>query len=398
MAQDRLIERLHLAARHQHQHARPDLDQRARTEIARVAAPHRPGQREAPVGQPVDDRLRRERHAVRLATELQRHRRPLARRVAGRSALGIVDEAQHRPARPLPHQLGQQPGRIPMPAPARIILRVGDHDRTARPGLTQRGRHRLSRRKDLRPELQLAPLQLGKEPIRRRLRRRRRLGIGGEGRSAAGKIGIGKAKGPGQFGRAGLRHDPRPRRHDGRHWLDQRALAGDRQQIVELPERPRKRAAQRDPAQQQTHRPRPGRRHVDMRIGQVGREHVRPLDHRRRQVRVRVEARRHRRDAHDRPDPAQQLALQVEEGLADRRAVQIEIDAVERPEIQRPRQPGADHGRDPLERRVRHWPRRVGEPPSERHQLMPLRLPHLDRPAQPAGRGRAWPESAPRPP
>jgi hypothetical protein len=86
-----------------------------------------------------------------------------------------------------------------------------------------------------------------------------------------------------------------------------------------------------------------GFRHVNVRIGPVRDQAVAMLDHRPRDVGMEIEA---RDDRHARTDQAayacQQLALTVIEMLGDHCSVQIEIDAVDRPEAGEPRQHLAD--------------------------------------------------------
>jgi hypothetical protein len=79
-----------------------------------------------------------------------------------------------------------------------------------------------------------------------------------------------------------------------------------------------------------------GDRHVDMRIGAVADHRAGVPHHLRRHVGVEVEAADDRQRLADQPaDAAQQLALAVLVMRRDHRAVQVEIDAVERAGAQR---------------------------------------------------------------
>ena len=97
---------------------------------------------------------------------------------------------------------------------------------------------------------------------------------------------------------------------------------------IELGHRPSR--AQR--ALEQPRRALAGGGHVDVRIGAIGDEAVGMLDHRARDVGVQVEARDDgNAGADDLAHAREQLALAVVEMLGDHRAVQVEVDAVDRP-------------------------------------------------------------------
>ena len=116
---------------------------------------------------------------------------------------------------------------------------------------------------------------------------------------------------------------------------------------------------------------RAGRGHVDVRVGAIGNEAVAAPHHRPRDVRVEIEA---RDDRHARPDGAadarEQLALAVVEMLGHHRAVEVEVNAVERAFRL---EPPHDLAGDPLVRVARHVRRRARGRPREPGAGMPHR-------------------------
>ncbi len=89
---------------------------------------------------------------------------------------------------------------------------------------------------------------------------------------------------------------------------------------------------------EQFDRPFPGHRHVDVRVGSIADHGRRQSRHLRRQIRVIVEARDDRQiGADDAPDAAQQFAFAVLGVLGHHRAMQVEVDRIERPEVRQVR-------------------------------------------------------------
>ena len=86
--------------------------------------------------------------------------------------------------------------------------------------------------------------------------------------------------------------------------------------------------------------------------------------------------------AHDGANPPQQLTFGIRETFHHRRAVQIEVNPIQRRLIQRYRKRRADPRGDPLERLVLHRAGGIGETPGQRHQVDPGFLRRRDRPGQ----------------
>ena len=87
---------------------------------------------------------------------------------------------------------------------------------------------------------------------------------------------------------------------------------------------------------------------------------------------MRVEADRQRHVRSDnRPDPTQQFALGIREGLGHRRAMQVEIHSVDRPGLQGVGQQGAVQRGQAFERFVLHRAGGIGEGPGQRDELHP---------------------------
>jgi hypothetical protein len=113
--------------------------------------------------------------------------------------------------------------------------------------------------------------------------------------------------------------------------LDERRLRRQPGQEIERTHRLGKRPARSDRAFEQLRGTRARGGHVDVRIGAIGDETVRVFQHRARDIRMQVEARddRHAR-TDDSADTREDLAFAVVEMLGDHRAMQVEIDAVDR--------------------------------------------------------------------
>ena len=196
--------------------------------------------------------------------------------------------------------------------------------------------HALGRRGDAAGEVGLMRVQIGLQRGDGGIGRGLRLGIAGDGDAAAGEVGIGEAEAEGELGAAMRGLQPGAFLQHQRHRRNHGALHGQRDQEVDLGEGARPRAAAADAFQQQPRRLRAGRLHVDMRVGAVGHQRIRQRHHLPRLVGMRVEADGQRQVRPDHgADPAQQLALRIVEADRDHGAVQFEVDAVERPLLER---------------------------------------------------------------
>ena len=152
------------------------------------------------------------------------------------------------------------------------------------------------------------------------------------------------------------------------HRREHRALAGQRDEEIDLAERLCPRLATGDPLLQQAHRLGAGGTHVDVRVGAKRHHGIAAVDHRLGEVAVRINADGERNVADDGADTAQQFAFHVREAIGHRGPVQVEIDAVERAGIEGAGQLCADQAGDALERLVLHGAGRAGEAPGQRHQ------------------------------
>ena len=135
MAEDRLVRGLQPAGGNHDLHARcrARAEQRHRAEIDMVTGVHGAGRREPAIAQsqhlPVGDERHHARGPVPAAQRHALEHAADASLVRAGRGVPVRHHAQHRRGCPLTDQLGQEARRVRAAATARIVLRVGKHDR-----------------------------------------------------------------------------------------------------------------------------------------------------------------------------------------------------------------------------------------------------------------------------